>query len=60
MSQFDIPEGSHNIVVGGRGARWWDNPVDCAHADRNVCPACAELTDVEAAAVRAYLAQVSP
>lgn len=44
-----------DLWVGPRQVRWWDEPVKCTHADRNVCPGCTEMTAEEAAAVREYV-----
>ena len=54
MSAFDT-SGSGHLPVGGQ-IRWWENPLECTHAQRNVCPQCAELTEDEAAAVAEYIA----
>lgn len=51
MSQFDTT-GSGHIPVGSPRIHL-DND-GCNHMDGNVCPACAELTDAEVAALREY------
>lgn len=51
MSQFDTT-GSGHIPVGS--PRIHLDGDDCNHRYNNVCPACAELTDEETAAVREY------
>ena len=56
MSAFDT-SGSGYLSVGGQ-IRWWDNPLKCTHAQRNVCPQCAELTEDEAAAVAKHIANL--
>lgn len=53
MSAFDTT-GSGHLPVGGP-VRFSNDPDTCTHADRNVCPQCAELTEAEAQAVREYL-----
>ena len=44
-----------DMWVGGRKIRWWDEPLRCTHADKQVCPACTDLTDAEAQAIRQYI-----
>ena len=56
MSRFDIPEGSHHLVVGGSPAEYWEQPSKCSHSFCEVCPECAALTDDEVAALRKYFA----
>lgn len=53
MSQFDTT-GSGHIPVGSAHIHL-DND-GCNHMGGNVCPACAELTDAEVAALREYFA----
>lgn len=55
MNQFDTA-GSGHLQVGA--ARIHLDNEGCNHLDGNVCPACAELTDDEASAVREYFARL--
>jgi hypothetical protein len=54
MSQFDIPEGSHDLVVGGI-LRWQDNQEHCTHREGALCQLCTQITDAEAKAIREHL-----
>ena len=45
-----IQVGSARLHLSGDG---------CNHRDSNVCPACADLTDAEVAALREYFARLS-
>lgn len=53
MSQFDVT-GSGHIPVGGP-VRFTNDPTQCTHAGRSVCPQCAGFTDEEKQAVQDYL-----
>ena len=57
MSHINQADPEPGLQVGS--ARLHLSSDGCNHRDSNVCPACADLTDAEVAALREYFARLS-